>query len=84
MEISPIPGIRGLPGMKAGRASFELPSVFSVDPSAKPGDGDRQANGRKGAGAEENEKDDLQSNREGDGGDEKQEEAPKRNVDYFA
>ncbi len=84
MEIGPLPGIRALPAMKTGRAGLEPPAVFDVEASAKPGDSDRQGTGRKGAGAEENDKDDLLTGGEGEPGDDGQDGIPKRTVDYFA
>ena len=69
--------------MKSGRAALQPPALFDVEGSAKPGDSDRQENGRKGVGAEENDKDDLLAG-EGEPGDDGQDGSPKRNVDYFA
>ena len=76
MEIAPIPGIRALPAVKAPQADFRPPEVFDVEGSARPGDGEGQRHGRKAAGAEENEQDDLMLDAEAEG------EAP--SVDYFA
>lgn len=59
MEIGPIPGIRGLPAVKAPQKDMQAPAIFDIDGSAKPGDGDERRNGRKAAGAEENDADDL-------------------------
>jgi hypothetical protein len=84
MEIGPIPGIRSVPAIKTGRAELQPPAVFDVEGSAKPSDSERQGNGRKGAGAEENEKDDLILGDEDEPGSEGREGARKRNVDCFA
>jgi hypothetical protein len=84
MEIAPIPGIRALPAVKAPQADLRPPSVFDIDPSAKPGDGQEQKNGRKAAGAEENDQDDVTLESEAEAGAEEREEVPARQVDYFA
>ena len=89
MEISPIPGIRALPAVKAERAEMRPPSFFDVVASAKPGDGNGQGSRRKAAGAEEddaeNEEDGLMLDGESEltGGDAR-EAVPARQVDYFA
>jgi hypothetical protein len=83
MEIAPIPGIRAVPAVKAARTDFRPPEVFDLEGAAKPGDGNAQRSGRKAAGAEENEEDDLllDAETEEDG-------APEgdraQRVDYFA
>ncbi|MGD0345742.1 MAG: hypothetical protein ABSA85_03245 [Terracidiphilus sp.] len=82
MEISPIPGIRGLPAVKASQADMRPPEIFDVEGSARPGDGEGQRGGRKAAGAEENDKDDLMLDAETESG-EGSEGSPSR-IDYFA
>ena len=65
------------------------PSIFEIDGVEKAGDGEGQGNKRKAAGAEENEDDDLLLE---DAEEEPAvkvtaelpEEAPERQVDYFA
>ena len=59
MEISPIPGIRALPAVKAQQGDFRPPAIFDIDASAKPGEGGGQRSSRKAAGAEEDGEDDL-------------------------
>jgi len=59
MEIAPIPGIRALPAVRAPQREMQAPTVFDIDGSEKPGDGEGQQNGRKAAGAEEDGTDDL-------------------------
>jgi hypothetical protein len=63
---------------------MRAPAIFDIDSSSRPGDGAEQRNGRKAAGAEENEEDDLalEGGTTGDGAD--LEERPVRQVDYFA
>ncbi len=84
MEIGPIPGIRALPAVKAPPAELRPPALFEVDPSAKPGDGSEQGGGRKAAGAEENDEDDLMLEGEAEHGPEAPDEVPAKQVDYFA
>lgn len=82
MGITPIPGIRTLPAVKAPQGEFSPPEVLDIDGSARPGDGDGQRGGRKGSGAEENDEDDLMLEPETEPGAEA--EGGSRQVDYFA
>ena len=84
MEIALIPGIRALPGVRAPQPEMRAPAIFDIDPSSRPGDGTEQRSGRKAAGAEENEEDDLALEDETAAGGEDPEESPARQVDYFA
>ncbi len=84
MEIVPIPGVRALPELRAPEAEMRAPAIFDIDPSSKPGDDSEQRRRRKAAGAEENEEDDLALTAETVGGGVDPEEAPARQVDYFA
>ncbi len=77
MEIAPIPGIRALPAVKAPQADFRPPEIFDIEGSARPGDGQGQRNGRKAAGAEEDEQDDLALDAENESGN-------TSGIDYFA
>jgi hypothetical protein len=77
MEIAPIPGIRALPAVKAPQADFRPPEIFELEGSARPGDGEGQQAGRKAAGAEENDQDDLMLDAEA-------EPDGASGVDYFA
>jgi hypothetical protein len=81
MGIVPIPGIRPLPGANAAQADFRSPEVFDIEGSARPGDGEGQRQGRKAAGAEENDKNDLMLDAETESGEGS--EGSSR-VDYFA
>ena len=83
MEIAPIPGIRALPAERATEGNFRPPEVFDLEGSAKPGDGERQGNGRKASGAEENDEDDLLLEAETESGDASGEDSA-HSVDYFA
>jgi len=84
MEIAPIPGIRALPAVKAPQADFRPPEVFDIEGSARPGDGQGQRNGRKAAGAEENDKDDLTLDTETESGSDTQDISSGTRIDYFA
>jgi len=84
MEIAPIPGIRALTPVRAVQGEMRPPAIFDIDPSSRPSDGAQQRNGRKAAGAEENEEDDLALEGETTAGGADQEEATPRQVDYFA
>jgi len=83
MEIAPIPGIRGLPAVKAPQGDFRPPEVFDLDGAARPGDSDRQRGGRKASGAEENDEDDLMLEAETEPGETLGADSA-RSVDYFA
>jgi hypothetical protein len=84
MEIGPIPGIRELQGMRAPSAGAKPPAIFDIDASAKAGDGRGSTNGRKAAGAEEDEENDLGTGDELDQGSEEQEEVSPSHVNFFA
>ena len=70
--------------MKAQQGNFRPPAIFDIDASAKPGDGGGQRSSRKAAGAEEDGEEDLLLVGEIEPGDEALEDAPVRQVDYFA
>jgi hypothetical protein len=84
MEISPIPGIRALPAVKAQQKDFRPPAIFDIDASAKPGEGGGQRSSRKAAGAEEDDEDDLMVEGEMERGGEEFDEVQPRQVNYFA
>jgi hypothetical protein len=84
MEIGPIPGIRALPAIKPARNDQQPPAVFDVDGVSKPTDNGHQGNGRKAAGAEEYDDNDLMVEDDIEVESETPEEAPPRQVDYFA
>lgn len=79
MEIAPIPGIRSLQAVKAPQADFRAPEIFDIEGSARAGDGEERRQGRKAAGAEENDKDDLL---EPESGEKQEGESPR--IDFFA
>jgi len=84
MEIAPIPGVRALPAVRAPQAEMRAPAIFDIDPPSRAGDSAEQRNRRKAAGAEENEDDDLAREGETTDSGADLEEAPARQVDYFA
>lgn len=77
MEIAPIPGIRTLPATRATPADFRPPEIFELEGCARAGDDGNQRQGRKAAGAEENDEDDLLLDAEGESG-------QASSIDYFA
>jgi hypothetical protein len=84
MEIAPIPGIRALPAVRALQTEMRAPAIFDIDSSSRPGDDAEQRSRRKAAGAEESEEDEFALDGETAGGDPDLEDAPARQVDYFA
>jgi len=50
MEISPIPGIRALPAVKAPPADPRLSAVFDIENSSGPADDTYSGSGRKASG----------------------------------
>jgi hypothetical protein len=80
MEIGPIPGIRAIGALRAERADWQTPAILDIEAGAKPGDGIVQRTGRKAAGAEEEEDDELDL----EDRNEAASETPARNIDYFA
>jgi len=84
MEIAPIAGIRALAAVRSQQAEMRAPAIFDIDPSSRPRNGAEQRNGRKAAGAEENEEDDLAAESETATGADAVEDLPAKQVDYFA
>ena len=85
MEISPVPGIRAVPAVKAAETELRPPAFFEIIASAKPGDGSGQGSRKKAAGAEENDAgDDLMREGDAESGGEVREKTPARQVDFFA
>ena len=82
MEIASIPGIRILPSANLPQGDLQPPEVIDIEGSARPGDGERQRNGRKASGAEENEADDLMLEAEPEPAADAEDASSK--VDYFA
>lgn len=59
MEIAPIPGIRAVTAMKGPQAEFRLAEIFDLEGAARAGDDQGQRHGKKAAGAEEDDEDDV-------------------------
>ena len=55
MEISPIPGIRALPSVKAPPTDLRLSAVFDIENSSGPGDDTYSGSGRKASGGQDDE-----------------------------
>jgi len=84
MEISPIPAIRTDSTVKIPTGDGQPLAVFDVDPAARA-DGDRERqDGRKAAGAEEDEAELLTAESEPERTPEVFENLPEKRVDYFA
>ncbi len=60
MEIGPIPGIRAIPAVKAPPVEAELTARFEIEAIARAGDDQYTGNGKKAAGAEEDEEEELE------------------------
>ena len=60
MEISPIPGLRAVAAVKPRPVDPELTAFFDIESTARPGDDTYTGNGKKAAGAEENEEDNAE------------------------
>jgi hypothetical protein len=60
MEIGPIIGIRVVPAMKVPSADSDLPAVFDIENPARSGDDSYSSNGKKAAGGQDDEADDLE------------------------
>jgi hypothetical protein len=58
MEISPIPGIRAVPGVKAPPLDARLTAIFDVENFSGPGDDTYSGSGRKAAGGQDDEDED--------------------------
>lgn len=59
MEIAPIPGIRTVTAVTGPRADLRLAEIFDLEGAARTGYDRGQRQGRKAAGAEEDDEDNL-------------------------
>ena len=84
MEISPIPGIRALQAVRTQTSDLRPPAIFDIDGSAKPSDGAGSRNGRKAAGAEEDEDGELALEVETEVDSDVLEEVSPSSINYFA
>jgi hypothetical protein len=84
MDIAPIPGIRVMTPAQETEGPLRPPAIFEIDSSAKPGDGNERRNGRKAAGAEESDQEDLMLEGEPESVSKEEEGAPAKQIDYFA
>jgi hypothetical protein len=84
MEISPIAGIRAMPLVKIPPAESGLSKVFDVENSSKPNDDSYSGNGKKSAGGQDDETDDLEEGNDVVSGDHAAEHGRISQIDYFA
>ena len=84
MEISPIPAIRTMGMVKIPAGEGQPLAVLDVDASARPNDDREQENGRKAAGAEEDEVESLTAEGGAERSSEAHEDSPAKQVDTFA
>jgi len=84
MEISPIAGIRAMPVMKVPPANSGLSKVFDIENSSKPGDDSYSGSGKKAAGGEDDEGNELEQGVEGESAVQVAENGRVAQVDYFA
>jgi hypothetical protein len=82
MEIGPVPGVRGLGSVPAVKPGLRAPSIFDLEGTARPGDGEVTRNERKAEGAEEDVEDELSAEEEPQRG--ADDEPSQKNVDFFA
>ena len=84
MEISPIPGIRALPSVKTPPADPELSRVFDIENSSQPGDDSYTGNGKKAAGGQDDEADELEEGLEAERVSRATEDGRGTRVNFFA
>jgi hypothetical protein len=84
MEISPIPGIRALPVMKTPPVDPRLSGVFDIENSSAPGDDSYSASGKKAAGGQDDEADDLEETTDLESQAETPEEGTNTGINFFA
>ena len=84
MEISPIPGIRMVQAVKTPPAETALKVRFEIDASARAGDDSYAGSSKKGAGAEENEEEELAEETEAQAEDRASGGESKPSITFFA
>ena len=82
MEISPIPGIRALPVMKTPPVDPRLTGVFDIADSSGPGDDSYSGSGKKAAGGQDDEADDVEETTETEP--QTPEEGTRTGINFFA
>lgn len=84
MEISPIPGIRSMPVVKVPPADSDLSRVFDIVNSSKTGDDSYSGSGKKSAGGQDDESENLEESREVESVQQPAEDDKGAQIDYFA
>ena len=84
MEISPIPGIRSMPVVKVPPADSDLSRVFDIENSSKPGDDTYSGSGKKSAGGQDDETENLEESREVESPPPVPDDQPSAQINYFA
>ena len=73
-----------MPTVKAPPAEAGLTALFDIESTSKPGDDSYTGNGKKAAGAEEDEAEDSGAGEETETGAKPAEESPASRISYFA
>ena len=84
MEISPIPGIRSMPVVKVPPPDSDLSRVFDIENSSKPGDDSYSGSGKKTAGGQDDESENLEESREVEAPAPPPDDEPSAQINYFA
>jgi hypothetical protein len=84
MEISPIPGIRSMPVVKAPPVYSDLSRVFDIENSSKPGDDTYSGSGKKSSGGQDDENENLEESREVESPAPVPDDEPSAQINYFA
>ena len=84
MEISPISGIRAMPVVKVPPADSDLSRVLNVEDSFRPGDDNYSGNGRKAAGGQDDESDELEDGINAQTAEHSREDGQGAQVNFFA
>jgi hypothetical protein len=84
MEISPIAGIRAMPVVKVPPADSGLSKVFDIENSSKPGDDSYSGNGKKAAGGEDDEAEELEAGIDNESPSQPDQVSSTTQINYFA
>ena len=84
MEISPISGIRAMPVVKTPPVDSDISRVFNIENSSKPGDDSYSGSGKKSAGGQDDESENLEESREVESVQQPAEDDKSAQIDYFA
>ena len=84
MEISPIPGIRSMPVVKVPPAAPDLHRVFDIENPSKPADDSYSGSGKKSAGGQDDENENLEESREVESPAPAPDDEPSAQINYFA